>query len=70
MTSLFWLPKDIWRLKAAAKIKGRDSAAGIAYRLRMLLYNSWIDPNSSFAGKPCFPHGISGIFISGGGNMW
>lgn len=66
LASLFWFPKDIWILKTAAKTKGRNSAAGIAYRLRMLLYNSWIDPNSSFAGKPCFPHGISGIFISEG----
>jgi serine O-acetyltransferase len=31
--------------------------------------NSWIGYNSDIPYVPCFPHGISGIFISGGAKI-
>ena len=61
-----YLPRNIWFLREKTKKCGLDSSAGFAYRIRMRLYGSWIDPNASFQGIPCFPHGVAGIFIGGG----
>ena len=46
---------------------------GPAKRLYSLVYSRYLQKHSSyvgldtvFRGRPCFPHGISGVFISGG----
>ena len=38
---------------------------GLLYRLAQMLYGSQIAWNAEFAGMPCLPHGMHGIFISG-----
>lgn len=68
--ALLYLPRNIWYLKDMTKKRGIDSNIGMAYRIRMRLYGSWIDPYAFFLGIPCFPHGIAGIFIGGGVNHW
>ena len=65
--ALFYLPRNIWLLKEMTKQQGVNSCVGLAYRIRMRLYGSWIDPYAVFHGMPCFPHGLAGIFIAGGG---
>jgi serine O-acetyltransferase len=39
------------------------------YGRKLSKNNSWIGYNSTFLGIPCFPHGISGIFVSGGSKI-
>ncbi len=53
--------------------KSRTARVGFARRLYVFLYlsalrrkGSWISLSTEFRGEPCFPHGIYGIFISGG----
>jgi serine O-acetyltransferase len=57
----------------ALKERCRRSTSGIAGKFNEFLYirslqakGSWISWDSHFDSIPCFPHGIYGIFISGG----
>jgi serine O-acetyltransferase len=39
------------------------------FRAYNILYGSGIAYNSVFSGKACFPHGINGVFVSGGAKI-
>src|SRR3972149_9873476 len=39
---------------------------GFLYTYSLKSKGSWISLSARFCGEPCFPHGINGIFISGG----
>ena len=54
--------RDWWDLFNKSKSGG---GYRIAYRYRMQMNGADIAWNSTFLGKPVFPHGIAGIFISG-----
>jgi serine O-acetyltransferase len=63
------LAGGIWSLKN----RGQNSRSRIVRGLSVLLYKralqakgSWISESARFAAIPCFPHGLHGIFISGG----
>lgn len=67
LLSLFLLSKDWWYLFNKAKLKGVDSCWDYACRIKLRLQGSYIGHSASFESKPCFPHGVTGCFISGGG---
>lgn len=59
---------NIWAIKnylAARKSKFMQQAFVAYYERRIQKQASWIGYTSQFANKPCFPHGLSGIFVSG-----
>lgn len=58
---------DFWRIKKLCEnSKGTKKQCYIfAFERWLNKKGSWIGWNSQIAGAPCFPHGISGIFISG-----
>lgn len=65
--------RALYRSEWALKERCAKPGAGLARRFRSALYqylqyenNSSIAWNSTFAGEPCFPHGMKSIFISGG----
>ncbi|GHT67120.1 serine acetyltransferase [Bacteroidia bacterium] len=39
------------------------------YYIKLSKMGSWIAHNSVFDGQPCFPHGMLGIFVSGGSKI-
>lgn len=51
------------RLKNSAK---KNRILNILYSYVISSFNSYIGKNSQFSSEPNFPHGIKGIFISGG----
>lgn len=67
LLSLFLLSKDWWYLFNKAKSKGVNSCWDYACRIKLRIQGSYIGHNASFESKPCFPHGVTGCFISGGG---
>lgn len=63
---------SIWELKNICNKRG----AGVVRRFAKFVYqlyqyenNSSVAFNSTFASEPCFPHGMKGIFISGGAKI-
>ena len=60
--------RDIWELKKRCiESKGFKKKCYIyAFEKCLDKKASWIGWESNIVEKPCFPHGISGIFISGG----
>jgi serine O-acetyltransferase len=59
--------KRIWGLKDHLYRTGGSNKKYLGiYNLFMARRGSWIGYNSSFKGQPCFPHGINGVFVSGG----
>lgn len=60
--ALFVLPKDIWVLKEKAAKKRYQ----IAYYFKLKMLGSYVGHNAAFDSIPCLPHGLKGIFISGG----
>ena len=64
--SLFLIWKNWWYLFQKAKIKGIDSIYDYAIRVKLKLNQSYIGHYADIALQPYFPHGISGIYISGG----
>lgn len=60
--AVFLLPRNIWYLKS----KATKNAYQIAYYFKMKVLGSYIGHKSVFDSIPCFPHGLKGIFISGG----
>lgn len=65
--SIFLLWEDWWSLFQKAKIKGVDSIYDYAARIKLRINQSYIGHDAKIAGRPYFPHGVSGIYISGGG---
>jgi serine O-acetyltransferase len=50
----------------AWKLHGkRNILARVCYRLTQFLSGCFIDGSTQFANRPCFPHGMHGIFTSG-----
>lgn len=64
--ALPYMRKDWWDLYNASKSSG---GARIAYNWKNRKCGADIAWNSSFSGKPVFPHGITGVFISGDAQM-
>ncbi len=59
---------SFWALRSycqAAKNPVFKKIALILYNQYLYENGSWIPLETRFAGEPCFPHGITGIFISG-----
>ena len=64
--------KDIWGLKKAIQAQKYDKYKAYllqTYDSSLRKNGSWIGYNATFAGIPCFPHGISGVYISGGAKI-
>jgi serine O-acetyltransferase len=60
--------RGIWGLKeavVAAPSAGRRERLRMIYDRLLARQGSWIGYNAVFRGIPCFPHAVSGIFISG-----
>lgn len=62
---------NIWRVKSAC-----NSQSTLLSKMAKILYESYqyensssIAWNSKFSSEPCLPHGIKGIFISGGAKI-
>lgn len=62
--AVFLLPRNIWYLKERAQKRSYQ----IAYYLKLKALGSYVGHNCVMEGIPCLPHGLKGIFISGGGN--
>ncbi|NIF80122.1 serine acetyltransferase [Paraburkholderia sp. Cy-641] len=59
---------SIWNLKTICYRRRNGFSSKLArlvYQLYQYENNSSVAWNSSFAGEPCFPHGMKSIFISG-----
>jgi len=57
---------NYWAIREAAL-----TGSGLSARILMAIFDahqrqngSWIGPGARFAGPPCFPHGMRGIFVS------
>jgi serine O-acetyltransferase len=62
----------IWKLKqrcASAKTSPTQLLCRFLYNIYQADSGSSIAWNSEFAGEPCFPHGMTSIFISGGATI-
>jgi serine acetyltransferase len=60
----------IWGLKSRLNQDGNPNKILLnCYEKYLSKSGSWIGFNSRFAGLPCFPHGLYGIFISGGAKI-
>ena len=63
-------PDYWWKLRNIAnKNKIASSIGLLLYNSLINRYNSFIPLSVEFLNKPCFPHGIRGIFISGGAKI-
>ena len=62
--AIFLMKRDWWELYSKINMGGGNSYR-LAYSVRQLIQNSGIALNSKFLGRPVFPHGIHGIFVSG-----
>ena len=61
----FAIPMRLVALKKCAYLKGFE----LAYRLRQKMGGYYIGANAEFAQWPFFPHGYSGVYISGGARV-
>jgi serine O-acetyltransferase len=50
----------------ATKVNGLKRMYDFLYTYSLKYRGSWIPLSATFNGEPCFPHGIYGVFISGG----
>lgn len=69
---LLWRYKGIFGLKSRIQIEGNLGKRKLFILVCEELLSrsgSWIGYDSQFAGIPCFPHGINGIFISEGAQL-
>lgn len=67
--SIFLIWKDWWYLFQKAKVKGMDSLYDYAIRIKLRICQSYIGHYADILGRPYFPHGINGIYISGGAQV-
>lgn len=59
----------VWIIRhkySATKVSSLKKIYGFLYTYSLQCKGSWISLSASFDGVPCFPHGIYGVFISGG----
>ena len=61
----FAVPMRLPALKKRAHLKGFE----LAYRLRQKIGGYYIGANAEFAQWPFFPHGYSGVYVSGGAKV-
>lgn len=69
---IFYLIKfrNIWRLKAYLEKQAKPNEYFLSiYDSLLANTGSWIGYNAYFKGMPFFPHGLYGIFISGGAKI-
>jgi serine O-acetyltransferase len=57
------------RMGAAPRAGWRQRAMMSAYYLYLNRYGAYIGHSARFAGEPCLPHGLYGIFIAGGARI-
>jgi len=57
---------EIRRKYEDTKVSLLKEIYGFLYMYSLKSNGSWISLGTKFSGEPCFPHGIYGIFISGG----
>jgi hypothetical protein len=59
-----------WAFRARMLARQKGSLAYRAlrgiYYLYLSRYGAFIGHSAAFAGEPCFPHGLHGIFVAGG----
>lgn len=69
--ALFLQRKSWWYLYCAIQKTKLGSAYDYALKMKLKLkyYGSYIGPTAKFESEPCFPHGIIGVFISGGSTI-
>jgi serine O-acetyltransferase len=63
---------SIWNVKSICyrnKSNVFTKVAKVIYQIYQYENNSSVAWNAYFAGEPCFPHGMKGIFISGGARV-
>jgi serine O-acetyltransferase len=58
-----WAVRERCRTSRSGLVR---SIAGFLYKRTLQTKGSWISEDAQFASIPCFPHGLHGIFISGG----
>jgi serine O-acetyltransferase len=59
----------IWKIRQRYKVSGNKLMRAFyiyCHNVSLQRKGSWISMSAEFSGEPCFPHGIYGIFISGG----
>ena len=59
----------IWKIRQKYKFSNNKLMKALyvfIYNATLQRKGSWISMSAEFRGEPCFPHGIYGIFISGG----
>ena len=60
----------LWNLKRHIQSqRAPDPRMLAAYERYLARFGSWIGYNAEFAGEPCFPHGLYGVFVSGGARV-
>jgi serine O-acetyltransferase len=59
----FWVIRNKYR---ATKVNSLKKIYAFLYTYSLQCKGSWISLSNTFNGEPCFPHGIYGVFISGG----
>ncbi len=55
---------SIWKIKEYLQNGGHHKLLELAYGHYFMRRGSFVGITSEFAGTPCFPHGMQGIFIS------
>lgn len=53
---------EFWELRTLAIQRG--GVAAVAYGIFCERHGAWIPLETEFKGRPCFPHGIAGVYIS------
>ena len=63
--------KDWWKLHCKRMLLPTNSKYDVAIKIQLRLRHSgsYIGKDTHFESKPVFPHGINGIFISGGAKI-
>jgi len=60
----------LWNLKRHIQSqRAPDPRMLAAYERYLARFGCWIGYDAEFAGEPCFPHGLYGVFVSGGARI-
>ena len=66
---LVWMSGGLWRLRtriAGCKFEPLRQVYLSIYYLYLRKLGSFVGHSATFSSRPCFPHGIKGVFIAGG----
>lgn len=67
ISALPLIRKDWYSLYTKAHVCGSNSRYDYALRMKMRLTGNYVGSTAVISSQPAFPHGMNGIFISGGG---